>query len=178
MIHESSLTIYRSNSLRHLNWRKRKGLYVQLELLNNTFGDEISTALPIIIAYATCSIVATLVLAVELTAMRVSLLIAVSAATLALSYTVGGFFLMRAAESLETESLGLMNDLRSEIAKESRSIRLARVLTRRRLIRYNVGSFMVLGNGTALSLLMTILDNTVSGIVMVVPAPKFYLLEL
>ena len=141
------------------------------------FGYEIASAMPSIFAHVISAVVACLVLVVKLIDMRVSFMISLVFWMVAFSYGGGGCIFLQMAESLETESLGLLSDLRADIAKEFKRMRLARLLTRRRLFRHNVGHFMFIESGTALAISMAVLDNTVSVIVMVATSATSYIMN-
>ena len=138
--------------------------------------NDMTAFLPVLLAHGISIPVAGLVLGIKLIGMGVSFLGSHAALSTAFSYVIACFFLLLMVESVETESMGLLDDLRVDIAEELKNKRIATLLTRRRLFRYNVGHFMFLESGSALSFLMSILDNTVSGVVMAVPSATCYFL--
>ena len=148
-----------------------------MQLLNNTLADEVKTALPFILVHVTSAVVASLVFAIKLVGMGVPFILPTFGTLFAFNYSSGCLMLLKLAESLEAESMGLLDDLRVDVGKKLKSSRLAGSLTRSRPARYQLGHFMSIESGTALACAMTVLDNIVSGIVMVVPTNTYYLLD-
>lgn len=167
--------VSRSDALRELNWRKRKQLYVRLELLTNSFCEEISYDVPVILCAVTVFAVSSVVLAIKMTSMEsCSVSVQLIVTVLSRNYIMTPFLCLRAAESLGTESLGILEELRFDAGKELKRQRLAKLLTRRRIIRPICGCFMFIESGTATAFMMTVLDNVVTGIFMVVPTATSY----
>lgn len=146
-----------------------------MELLGNTFWDEMKTFIPILLTFTISVAVTCLVLATKLAGVTTSshsflLLVAFGG----VDYTVSTFLFLRMLESLGTESLGLLDELGVDAAIKLKKSSLARKLTRRRLIRPRCGHVMYIESGTALEFLMKVLDNTVSGTFLVVPGAQSY----
>ena len=58
---------------------------------------------------------------------------------LAINFSLAGFIFSKLSDSLETESMSVMDYLRADITKEFNKTQIVRLLSRRRSVRFGLG---------------------------------------